>query len=198
MDRSAWSWANKEAAIKHVCVSVVQVERGGASHARVHKGHHWSAPGCWASSSRWRYGETDCQLTVNCTHFSSISKTTCSWMYDWNKIDFLLQVTCILSWSENTRSHFRLKARVILERLIRKCGYDVVASFVPEKHKKLVVHIRKMNERQKKKKLSKMEDSSRERGSHTKRSSRPRYMYILFMNGCKWAWRWSWLFGYAD
>jgi hypothetical protein len=65
-----------------------------------------------------------------------------------------------------------------MERLVRKCGYDVVASFVPEKHKKLVVHIRKMNERQKKKKLSKMEDSSREGGggSHVKKSSRPRYV----------------------
>ena len=84
------------------------------------------------------------------------------------------QVRFILSWGENTRSHFRLKARVILERLIRKCGYDVVANFVPEKHKKLVVHIRKMNERQKKKKLSKMEDSVKEGGGHTKRSTRPR------------------------
>ena len=54
----------------------------------------------------------------------------------------------------------------------------MVASFVPEKHKKLVVHIRKMNERQKKKKLSKMEDSSREGGSHVKKSSRPRYMIV--------------------
>ena len=97
------------------------------------------------------------------------------------KFAFLLQVTCILSWSENTQSHFRLKARVILERLIKKCGYDVVASFVPEKHKKLVVHIRKMNERQKKKKLSKMEDSSREGGSHAKRSSRPRYTMIILI-----------------
>lgn len=87
-------------------------------------------------------------------------------------------MTCILSWGENTRSHFRLKARVILERLIRKCGYEMVASFVPEKHKKLVVHIRKMNERQKKKKLSKLEDStSREDHSHPKRSSKPRYKH---------------------
>ncbi len=93
--------------------------------------------------------------------------------------DDVLQVTSILSWSENTRSHFRLKARVIMEKLVRKCGYDVVASFVPERHKKLIVHIRKMNERQKKKKLSKMEDSSREGGgSHAKKSSRPRYLSL--------------------
>ena len=47
---------------------------------------------------------------------------------------------------------------------------------MPEKHKKLVVHIRKMNERQKKKKVSKMEDASRGGGgSHAKKSSRPRY-----------------------
>ena len=86
-------------------------------------------------------------------------------------------MTSILSWSENTRSHFRLKARVILERLIRKCGYDMVASFVPEKHKKLVVHIRKMTDRQKKKKLSKldkMDDSTGDDRGHSKRTSKPR------------------------
>lgn len=84
----------------------------------------------------------------------------------------------MLSWSENTRSHFRLKARVILERLIRKCEYDVVMNFVPEKHKKLVVHIRKMNERQKKKKKSKLEDSS-SRSDHSQRVSRPRYLLLM-------------------
>ena len=30
------------------------------------------------------------------------------------------QVSTILSWGENTKNHFRLKARVILERLMRK------------------------------------------------------------------------------
>ena len=85
-----------------------------------------------------------------------------------------MQVKHILSWSENTRSHFRLKARVILERLIRKCGYDVVASFVPEKHKKLVVHIRKMNERQKKKKLSKLGISTGDGRDRSKKTSRQR------------------------
>ena len=76
---------------------------------------------------------------------------------------------------------------MILERLVRKCGYEVVANFVPEKHKKLIVHIRKMNERQKKKKLSKMEDSSKQDHTHaSKRASRPRYIvYSSLQVGCR-------------
>lgn len=89
-------------------------------------------------------------------------------------------MTSILSWSENTRSHFRLKARVILERLIRKCGFEVVASYVPEKHRKLIVHIRKMNERQKKKRQSKMENTAKgEKQEHAKKTSKPRCMNTI-------------------
>lgn len=58
-----------------------------------------------------------------------------------------------MSWGEDKRNHFRLKSRAVLERLVRKLDYEMVASFVPEKHQKLMVHIRRMNDRQKRKKL---------------------------------------------
>lgn len=61
-------------------------------------------------------------------------------------------VSSVTSWSDNNSGHFRTKSRDILERLVRKFGYEVVASFVPIKHKKLVAHIRKSVERQKRKK----------------------------------------------
>ena len=93
----------------------------------------------------------------------------------------------VIRWSEDPKSHFRLKARFILERLIRKfrcahafglCAspvtslpsipalsppppspsYEVVSGMVPRKHQKLMVHIRKLTEREKKRKLSTQED----------------------------------------
>ena len=80
-----------------------------------------------------------------------------------------------------SQNSIRLKARVILERLICKCSYEILASFVPEKNKKLIVHIRKMTERQKRKKLSKMEDKKgvleEERG-YTKASHKPRCVSV--------------------
>eukprot|EP00271_Cylindrocystis_brebissonii_P012543 TRINITY_DN3123_c0_g1_i1.p1 TRINITY_DN3123_c0_g1~~TRINITY_DN3123_c0_g1_i1.p1 ORF type:complete len:429 (-),score=108.54 TRINITY_DN3123_c0_g1_i1:301-1473(-) len=42
-----------------------------------------------------------------------------------------------------------MKVRVILERLVRRCGYDVVARGIPEQHAKLLTHIRKTKEREK-------------------------------------------------
>ena len=62
-----------------------------------------------------------------------------------------------MSWGENKRNHFRLKARAILERLVRRFDYEVVAGFVPKKHQKLMAHIRKTNERQKKNKQKRYE-----------------------------------------
>ncbi len=61
----------------------------------------------------------------------------------------LLKVKKILSWGEKKRNHFRLKSRSILERLVRKFDHEMVASYVPKKHQKLMLHIRKSSERRK-------------------------------------------------
>ena len=58
-----------------------------------------------------------------------------------------------MSWGENKRNHFRLKSRGILERLVRKLDYDTVAGFVPKKHQKLMQHIRRTNERRRRRKV---------------------------------------------
>ena len=57
----------------------------------------------------------------------------------------------MLSWSEDGKHHFRLKARYIFEKLFRKVGYKAVSSVVPEKHRKFVSHAHKMAERRKRK-----------------------------------------------
>lgn len=58
----------------------------------------------------------------------------------------------ILSWGGDKRNHFRLKSRSILEKLVRKFDHEMIASFVPKGHQRLMVHIRKTNEKRKRKK----------------------------------------------
>lgn len=43
---------------------------------------------------------------------------------------------------QDLKNHFRMRIRVICERLIRKMGYEFVESLVPEEHKKLLVNIK--------------------------------------------------------
>ena len=82
----------------------------------------------------------------------------------------------ILSWGENKRNHFRLKSRGILERLVRKFGHEMVASFVPKRHQRLMVHIRKANERRKQRKNQPGEGGEEQRKglSGRKRTPAPR------------------------
>ncbi|BDA46153.1 RRP12-like protein [Coccomyxa sp. Obi] len=51
----------------------------------------------------------------------------------------------LLLWSEDSKNKFRLKVRVIVERLARRCGYDAVAGAMPPGDKRLLIHIRREN-----------------------------------------------------
>ena len=53
----------------------------------------------------------------------------------------------MLTWSSSNKSHFRLKIRVLFERLIRKFGFDAVQDYVPEDDRKLLTHVKKARER---------------------------------------------------
>ena len=53
-------------------------------------------------------------------------------------------VPALLLWCEDTKNKFKLKVRVVLERLVRRCGLEAVAAQVPEEHARLMAHIRKM------------------------------------------------------
>merc|ERR1719453_405789 len=48
---------------------------------------------------------------------------------------------------DEARRRFRSKLKVILQRLIRKLGYDTVFNAMPEKEHKLLVYLKKMDER---------------------------------------------------
>lgn len=55
----------------------------------------------------------------------------------------------LVKWSHEYKSHYRVKARIILERLIRKFGFEEIQSFVPDELKKMVLNIKKRRERAK-------------------------------------------------
>ncbi|KAK3817574.1 MAG: hypothetical protein J3Q66DRAFT_400927 [Benniella sp.] len=87
-------------------------------------------------------------------------------------------VSGIIRWSHEHKGHFKVKVRHILERLVRRFGYDDIVAFIPGADKKLLVNIKKRRERAKRKKAnaSKMEmdgEADEEREETTKRSNKP-------------------------
>ncbi|KAG6005949.1 hypothetical protein E4U21_007513 [Claviceps maximensis] len=58
----------------------------------------------------------------------------------------------LITWSREHKSHFKAKVKHILERMVRRFGYELVHKHCPEPDRKLIVNIRKTKERTKKKK----------------------------------------------
>ncbi|RSL67814.1 hypothetical protein CEP53_002840 [Fusarium sp. AF-6] len=58
----------------------------------------------------------------------------------------------LIVWSHEHKGHFKAKVKHILERMVRRFGYDNIHQNCPEADKKLIVNIRKTKERTKKKK----------------------------------------------
>ncbi|KAK6360297.1 hypothetical protein TWF730_006444 [Orbilia blumenaviensis] len=58
----------------------------------------------------------------------------------------------LMTWSHEHKAHFKAKVKHIIERMIRRFGYDVVEKYVPEEDKKLVINIRKTRDRKKRRK----------------------------------------------
>ncbi|KAK7948984.1 uncharacterized protein PG986_009870 [Apiospora aurea] len=58
----------------------------------------------------------------------------------------------LLVWSHGHKSHFRVKVKHILERMVRRFGVDVINKHCPEEDRKLINNIRKSKERSKRKK----------------------------------------------
>jgi ribosomal RNA-processing protein 12 len=60
----------------------------------------------------------------------------------------------LIVWSNEHKGHFKSKVRHILERMVRRFGFDHVHNNCPDSDRKLIVNIHKTKERQKKKKKS--------------------------------------------
>lgn len=72
-------------------------------------------------------------------------------------LEYLIK-TIFTGMTADNRDHFRMKIKIILERLIAKFGYETIEPFVPRKHRKLIVNIRKTLGRLDKKKKQKQEE----------------------------------------
>ncbi|KAG0225324.1 hypothetical protein BGX31_007682 [Mortierella sp. GBA43] len=87
-------------------------------------------------------------------------------------------VNGIIRWSHEHKGHFKVKVRHIVERLVRRFGYDEIVAFVPEADKKLLINIKKRRERAKRKKANASEmdmDDANDEGEEeaTKKSGKP-------------------------
>jgi ribosomal RNA-processing protein 12 len=56
--------------------------------------------------------------------------------------------------SQHAKTRFRAKIKIILKKLVKTYGYDTLMPFVPESEKRLLTHMRKLGEREKRKKQS--------------------------------------------
>jgi ribosomal RNA-processing protein 12 len=58
-------------------------------------------------------------------------------------------ISNLLLWSGDTRNRFRLKVKVVLERLMRRTSYEEVLEATPEEHRKLIAAVYKRWKRSK-------------------------------------------------
>ncbi|GAA5863175.1 hypothetical protein JCM8547_002822 [Rhodosporidiobolus lusitaniae] len=93
-------------------------------------------------------------------------------------------VPALVNWSHEHSNHFKVKIRHLLERMIRKYGYQDVERYVPEEDKKLVSNIRKRQARSKKKKAAAMEvegeEGSDDEGHKPQAAQRSAYDEVLY------------------
>ncbi|XP_074641768.1 RRP12-like protein isoform X2 [Tubulanus polymorphus] len=75
-------------------------------------------------------------------------------------------VSSLVSMKDECHHHFRFKSKEIFEKLVKKFGFETINRLVPESHSKMLVNIRKTQERQKRKKQAaeNAEDSDAEMG----------------------------------
>lgn len=58
----------------------------------------------------------------------------------------------LMVWSHEHKAHFKAKVKHIMERMVRRFGFEDVERFVPEEDKKLINNIRKTRDRRRRKK----------------------------------------------
>lgn len=72
----------------------------------------------------------------------------------------------LMVWSHEHKAHFRAKVKHIIERLMRRFGYDKIAENFPEDDMKLLTNIRKTKERAKKQKKASNSDETKQEDTH--------------------------------
>lgn len=56
-------------------------------------------------------------------------------------------VRALLKWSSEHKSHFKVACRFVIEKMIRKFGFEALERYFPAEHHKLLTNIRKIRER---------------------------------------------------
>ena len=68
----------------------------------------------------------------------------------------------LMVWSHEAKGHFRIKVKTLMERMMRKFGYETLVQYTPEADHKLLINIRKTRDRKKKGKFETKEDEEEE------------------------------------
>ncbi|EMR08896.1 hypothetical protein PNEG_02679 [Pneumocystis murina B123] len=63
-------------------------------------------------------------------------------------------VSNLMVWVHEHKVHFKVKVKNIIERMIRRYGYETIEKEVPNEDKKLIINIKKTKERHKRKKIA--------------------------------------------
>ena len=83
-------------------------------------------------------------------------------------------VANLMAWGSDHKNHFNVKVRHIMERLVRRYGYDTILRLVDEEHRKVLTNIRKRQQRAKRQKLhAPTEDLLNEENHDTKKIKTP-------------------------
>lgn len=91
----------------------------------------------------------------------------------------------LIVWSHEHKGHFKAKVKHILERMVRRFGFDTINNACPDSDKKLMANIRKTKERSKRKKdaakgANDDDASSDEDGNQNKRQFENEYDQALY------------------
>ncbi|KAG2487102.1 hypothetical protein HYH03_014215 [Edaphochlamys debaryana] len=78
----------------------------------------------------------------------------------------------MLVWAEDSKNKFKLKVRVVVERLARRCGFDAVASAMPASDTRLLAHIRKEAAKRQRRKHGAGSEAGSQAGDDDRRSHR--------------------------
>ncbi|EFJ18450.1 hypothetical protein SELMODRAFT_178120 [Selaginella moellendorffii] len=77
-------------------------------------------------------------------------------------------VEAMMVWSDDPKNRFKAKVRGILEKLLKKCGFEAVSAVMPKEHAKHLVNIRKRKDHEEKKKRSIIDGEDDKRSHFTR------------------------------
>ncbi|CDK25930.1 unnamed protein product [Kuraishia capsulata CBS 1993] len=83
----------------------------------------------------------------------------------------------LMRWSHEHKGHFKSKIKHIIERMIRRFGYDTIEANFPEEDKKLLLNIKKSKDRAKRKQQQEPEQEKRTEAKTTYASAYDEALY---------------------